>query len=476
MTKKAICNRLIRYKSAMGVTLIELVVVLVILSILAAAGVGSAIGYLRRSQLTQNDKNAETIYQATQTALLQMEKSGSLEEWVSENVVKDGKATPFAFVAQNQTSNIYLESRFDATAFNSFDPETEPANSSVHMRYLLTYNPSDTGSVQSTCVKSLIQPYFYDATVFSGMITIELDVEKAVDSYKQLHYSAKCLSVFASTQHKNGWGTSAYDGAATTVPTRSYNFRKTKSLVGYYEGYEGSSVDTVYLPAAQEGLTVKSINYDKTTNTISWVSSINGNGLNGTDTDVYFRISLFKGSNEVKNLILNEDFLFADQAMDSAVINDYAAKLAEATVADGDIINGHEVKVDTYDAVYSTQTVQVTRKSVTVEARIYDGSMDSYNAAELNTIKGATDPKTDETKKIMLTVSYVEGELDENGTAKPAYIEYSLNLTPVMTTEINSAKITIWPNDFSASSMSGFNDNTGLIPYQKGKFIVIEHI
>ena len=475
MTRGAICNRLRKQKSAMGVTLIELVVVLVVLSILAAAGVGTAIGYMRRSQLTQNDKNAETIYQASQTALLQMEKSGRIEEWVYENIVKSGKATPFAYVANNQTSNIYLEMQFEATAFNDFDPDSMPANSSVHMRYLITYNPADPNGVQSKCVKDLIQPYFYDATVFSGMITIELDVEKAVDSYKQLHYSARCLSVFASTQHHEGWGSTAFDGAVTAVPTRDYSFRKTKSLVGYYEGYEGSSVDTVYLPASQEGLSVSSIKYDKLTKTLSWTSTLNGNGLNGNDVDVNFRIALYKGSNEYKTLILNEDFLFADEAMSASAVNNYATQLADPTLTDGALINDHEVKIDKYDAVYSTGTVEVTRKTITAEARIYEGSPDNYYAAELDAIKTATDPKTDDDKKVMLTISYVEGELDENGAVKPAYVEYSIDLTPVMTDDITNAKITIWQNEFSANSMTGFNDETGLIPYQKGKNVVIEH-
>ena len=72
MAGNAFCNRCKRAKNARGITLVELIVVLVIMSILAAAGIGSAVGFVKRSRLTQNEDNANTIYQAVQTALLQM--------------------------------------------------------------------------------------------------------------------------------------------------------------------------------------------------------------------------------------------------------------------------------------------------------------------------------------------------------------------------------------------------------------------
>ena len=65
------------FKSGKGFTLTEMIVVLVVLAILAASGIGAASGYMKRSTLTKNDSNAETIYQAAQTALQQMQKKGT---------------------------------------------------------------------------------------------------------------------------------------------------------------------------------------------------------------------------------------------------------------------------------------------------------------------------------------------------------------------------------------------------------------
>ena len=109
MAKAAFCDRCKRAKNARGVTLVELIVVLVIMSILAGAGIGSAIGFVKRSRLTQNEDNANTIYQAVQTALLNMEKSGSLSAWVETKVVADGQSTPFSNTdgAANPSSNRY---------------------------------------------------------------------------------------------------------------------------------------------------------------------------------------------------------------------------------------------------------------------------------------------------------------------------------------------------------------------------------
>ena len=139
MAGNAFCNRCKRAKNARGITLVELSVVLVIMAILAGAGIGSAVGFIKRSRLTQNEDNANTIYQAVQTALLNMEKSGSLSAWVEKKVVADGQATPFSKTdgASNPSSNTTLESSFNETTF--FD-DTEPkANQSKHMRFVLTY-------------------------------------------------------------------------------------------------------------------------------------------------------------------------------------------------------------------------------------------------------------------------------------------------------------------------------------------------
>lgn len=62
-----------------GFTLVELIVVLTILAILAAIGVGSAVSYIRKSRFDQNSEHAITVYQATQNALSQKASDGTID-------------------------------------------------------------------------------------------------------------------------------------------------------------------------------------------------------------------------------------------------------------------------------------------------------------------------------------------------------------------------------------------------------------
>ena len=489
--RRAILCKNKRAASAKGFTLVEMVVVLVVLSIVAAAGIATTIGYVRRSQFTQNEKNAETIYQAAQTSLLQMEKSGKISEFVQTKVLNI--ATPFQYVAENQSSNIYLEKQFVTDAgegvpsWNNFDPNSVPANTSVHMRYVLTYNPSSSESSQSTLLKEIIQPYFYDATIFAGMVALELDVEKSVDSYKQIHYSAKCLSVFASSRCKDGWDSEAYgDGnASQKVPARASSYRRNTSLVGYYDGYSGTSVDTVFLPAVSEGLTVRTLKYDETNKSISWTATLDGENLTGSDNHVYYQIELYKGSGTnttstapvnatpYKVLIINEDFLDSEKKIESpAQTYDYFTELAKPTVVNESVVNGYTVTVENYDVVYSaTKTKPVTRKTITIDkALVYKAGSENYKTATPNNIKD-----TQNFYPLKLHITYVDGELDEKLQDKKAYIEYTLELGKLMTDEISSVKMTIWPNEFTNNNMTGLNDMSGLIPFKKGKEIKIKH-
>ena len=49
------------FKSGKGFTLTEMIVVLVVLAIVAASGIGAASAYVKRATLTKNDSNTETI-------------------------------------------------------------------------------------------------------------------------------------------------------------------------------------------------------------------------------------------------------------------------------------------------------------------------------------------------------------------------------------------------------------------------------
>lgn len=313
-------NRFTIRKNGRGMTLVELIVVLVILSILAAAGVGTAVGYVKRSAFNQNESNAEAIYHAVQTGLQQMEKASSISDWVKDKLLADGHHLEYD--SSNASSNITLEKIYDLSNFTTFNKDTAIPNSSVHMRYYATFNPSNSTSDESKLLKNLIAPFFSDEVIFNGTITVEFDVEKGVDAYKTLHYSAKCLSVFFNSRSTTAWN---------GVPSRDEKTREKDTLIGYYDGYKGTSVDTVYLPQYQEGIKVKKLAVDYSTvqvtvtptptdgsepqtkdelhTWVSWAATLDTNNLLGTKKNVYYRIALYEDSSVKKVLIFNEDFL-----------------------------------------------------------------------------------------------------------------------------------------------------------------------
>ena len=464
MAKAAFCDRCKRAKNARGITLVELIVVLVIMSILAAAGVGSAIGFVKRSRLTQNEDNANTIYQAVQTALLNMEKSGSLSAWVENKVVADGQATPYSKTegTGNPSSNTSLEDSFDQ---DKFDDDSEAiANESKHMRYVLTYYPG-SGEAQAATLKELVQPYFYDAVIFEGTITVELDVEKVFDARLEPHYAAGCLSVFSCSQEKNGWG--------STVPNRTLKER-TKKSIGYYDGYVGYSLDTVYLPKIEDGLEIESFTYDKSTGCLTWVVTLEGKPVTGRGKHLNYQVDLYQDGTHNNRLILNDDFLISGISTDNNSSGvDLLPKL-EAADENGSVTIGsktYPVTVTSQDVVYvDKENTQVTiyRKSITIDAYAFTSLTGKYADLTATNVSTSTD-------SVKLTISYVYVEPDKD--SYDSYIEYSLDIGELTTgsNANNKATLIVCPNDFDSSGdMAGFNDKTGIVPMNEAKTVTVE--
>ena len=361
-------------------------------------------------------------------------------------------------------------------------------------------------------MKELLQPYFSDATVFQGTMALEFDVEKTADAYGGLHLTAKCLSVFYDSRAKGGWASNASGTESdTTVPKRDSSYRTSTSLIGYYDGYKGTAVDTVYLPKVQEGVVVKKFTTEYepvmpsvtptedpapdpgTTTTptpeptpvthtrLIWAATLDKENLVGSAKDVYYKIELMEGTNIAKVLYLNEDFLRKEDPVNGSKNKfDYFTEFANGgTVVGGKTtVNGYEVTEDTYTAVYSdTVTSTVTKKSINVIANVYVTSLDNDNYRDKNSEEIIV-----KLKRMPLRITYVSGEKEKNSDGsykdKDAYLEYSLDLTgalddpdltTVFTDELTKAVITVYPNYFTETYMQGVNDDTGIIPFKKGK-------
>ena len=511
-------NRITIRKSGRGFTLTEMIVVLAVLSILAAAGVGTTIGYVRRSIFDQNQNDANAVYQAIQTALEAKEKSGKLSSWVKSNLITtdDENKTSriksdfeFDYTSDNPSSNAALELQFKKSDFDKFKCESALPNSSVHMRCVLTYDHDKATTADSKILMDLLKPYFYDTTVFAGMITVELDIEKGVDSYKNYFiYSAKCLSVFVNTHDDGGWDDDAYENknAKTTVPARDYNHRRNKSLIGYKDGYAGTSVDTVYLPKLQEGIVIKKFLNEFTTETVTegegenltqvekthtwltWAATLDTNNLLGAQKDVYYRIALNNGNSTNHVLILNEDFLIDGDSVGDAkhskqTDHNFIDGLKELDETHPFVLNGknYPVTVENIPVSYSDDTDRgdIIKKSFYVDALAFVkvGSHDGYKGASSSAISSGI-------IKIPMRISYVTNEYEKkNGVFKKKidYVEYSLDLTSVKDSEdklvltgVDGAVITVYPNYFTSDSMSEVEDKEGIIAFKKGKKAIIE--
>ena len=460
MAVKAICKNSRRNRNSRGITLVELIVVLVIMSILAASGIFSAVGFVKRSQLTQNDKNAETIYQAAQTALLQLEKSGSIDEWVKTKMIASGCADPFDYDSSNPSSNTKFEESFDPIGFSG-DTDTTP-NKAWHMRYVMTSYPGKDDN-QSNNLKELIQPYFYDATIFNGTVTVEFDVEKAYDARKNPHYSARALSVFASSRDKSGW-------SGATVPKRAISSRG-KTLIGYYDGYAGFSVDTVYLPKIEDGLSIRQFSYDNQTGMLSWIANLERHPVTGHGQHIYYMIDLYPGKDNTQRFFINEDFLISDISISSS--HKYDLYTALSGKADGeDVTVGNKTfaaHVVENDVVYVRENAEervatVTETYIEVNARVYSNkkaSHDNYKAINSST------PMI----SVPMRITLVSGEYDEDDKLKPDYIVYSLDITGFLDDTDSEASLIVCPNDFATASdlNANFSDRTGIVPMNKGK-------
>ena len=345
---------------------------------------------------------------------------------------------------------------------DKFDDDSEAkANESKHMRYVLTYYPG-SGEAQAATLKELVQPYFYDAVIFEGTITVELDVEKVFDARLEPHYAAGCLSVFSCSQEKNGWG--------STVPNRTLKER-TKKSIGYYDGYVGYSLDTVYLPKIEDGLEIESFTYDKSTGYLTWVVNLEGKPVTGRGKHLNYKIDLYKDATHNNTFILNEDFLINGVSTDNNSRGvDLYPKLADAE-ENGSITIGsktYPVTITSQDVVYvdkSNTTRTVYRKSIEIEAYAFTSLTGKYSEISATIVSTST-------SSVKLKITYVYGEYE-----KDPYIEYSLDIGEFTTgtNANNKAYLIACPNDFNSSGdLAGCNDRSGIVPMNESEDVTVE--
>jgi len=310
-------SRLLPYgkKNNAGFTLVEMIVVLIVLGILASVAVYGISAYIDMTRFNKNEENAASIFQSAQLAVNHMEAAGTAEEFALKVLATD-------------TDTINTSSPFDPNNFDSdsndnlfrksyFDYFTDPAvgavpGQSVHMRYALTYTPEGSDD-QSKIVYDLISADFRSTDIFSGVITIEFDVEKALDNMGELHYSVNVYSVFCDAK-RSSWDDVARNNLDSPVPFRDSEYRRKESLVGYYRGVNTSAVvDTVFIPADQEIKNTFFTLRNGETLDMTWSSTADNAPITGRPAHIHYHFSLYDHVTDTKfcDLIVSENAILS---------------------------------------------------------------------------------------------------------------------------------------------------------------------
>ena len=409
-------------RSNRGFTLVELIVVLVILAILAAIGVASAVGYINKSKFDRNSEHAIAVYQAAQAALAQKDASGAIDQWVQGLKASDG-----SILASNLDTSLL-------TATN------ESVNATVH----LTFNPGASNS-ESQAIRDFLSSYFYDQSIFSGTITIELDIS-ATYGVDRPHYSARVLTVFYSAENTatEGWdevcrgvNANGYGPTADKLPVRDANYRYTKSHVGYFNGSESSvkpQISSVFLPMSE----VYELDGHIVGPTEDSTLSADGylfNMRNGETLDVSWAIFDWDGNRKNSTCEYDENF--------SITLYDAAAGIDSQTK----VPNGRYVVINITAAdLTSVRYNSMAGTPEIIHERIGSNQMtrsSRYGMVQLSgTIYNGTTTESFTNYTFPITVTKVENDwrtgcptdpLSPDGEGRAYYYEYSLTLDSMMT-------------------------------------------
>lgn len=462
-----------RGRNSRAFTLVELIVVIAVLAILAAAGVGTAVGYMKRSKFTKNQQNAVTVFQTTQTALAQLEKNGTIESWVCDELLKYGSDSPYS--ALNPSSNTDLEQQFSYR--DDFVNFPAAAGATIHTRVCLTYIPNSIDD-QGSILADLIRPYFTDTTVFQSTISVEFDVVKVYDSDLEEHYSANCFSAFVSAEYKDGW-----DGGI--LPKRDEEYRANTSKIGYFDASDGSLTDVVYIPVIENlnvsYFSVKLNPWEKKLN-IGWSVSSGTSCVLGRGKHIQYSIILQdppaqEGDepSDIVELVLIEDKLLEGQ--------DGAVNLLEQFASANTMGSTLQVGDTTYDVqtadVNRTVTVGSEVKNVVYNEKYIEANATVFVSKDTGYIGKFNSYPDEYYYKIVLPVriSYITGDIDSKGNDLAPYITYTVTIDrtalssypdmlfdPSVHTTLVST-MAVCPNEFGDTSPSyqKYNANGGVI-------------
>ncbi len=215
-----------------GFTLVELVVVLVIIGILAAIGIPTAMHFIKKAEFRKNEENAKTAYLAAESTLTWYRASGEWESFKKEITAGGELNTTF------------------------------PAGDEKEGRiYAIAVSGSGASSSEAQAMK-LLDSGVYSKDFFNASIVIEVDVESG--QVYSAFYGTRCEGLTYS--ETTGDGQLCISAAGDW---RSYDTRK-EELLGYYSVED--VVNVVELkPVRLKVTTINLINSE--TLSLNWTSN-----------------------------------------------------------------------------------------------------------------------------------------------------------------------------------------------------------
>lgn len=240
-----------------GFTLTEVIVVLVLIAVLAAIAIPTALRYQKQAEFRKNESNAKAAYLAAESTLTWYRSSGAWEEF-KKDVISSG-------------------------VLNDTFGETDKEKNRI---YAITLNSSKapSQSLSQELVRRLLSGSSYDKEGLNAAIAVEIDIETG--QVYSAFYGTRCDSLAYDAPDSEGeWNISSGE------EYRGYQKRKER-LLGYYSVEDVTNV--VNLKPAQLKVTSISLVNGETLS-LNWSSNSKYDNL-----DVDFEISFYNSENEEK--------------------------------------------------------------------------------------------------------------------------------------------------------------------------------
>ncbi len=243
--------------SKKGFTLTELVVVLVILSVIAAIAIPFAMKYIKLAEFRENESNAKTVYLAAESELTWYRTSGKWKEFRKEVIRKGNRNDTFEDEKKDK-----LKGRIYGITLESKGMGEGNGGKSTGLGDL---------------VSKLLENSSYDKDFLNASITIEIDIETG--QVYSAFYATRCDGL-------------AYDGDDKEIlditaagDNRSYDNRRER-LLGYYSVEDVTNVVELK-PVRLKVTTVNLVNSE--TLSLNWSSNSRHDNL-----DVEFHITFYR--------------------------------------------------------------------------------------------------------------------------------------------------------------------------------------